>query len=147
MKNIDRSALEQICERLAVMAYEVFMGQMAYGLKSISYWYQRKGSGQIDFEAAFVAFEDDEGFGPVAVQLTATPINGTVGKWNIEQGRVGYWSEHFNRQRPWRIRFDEGPIMVLTSSTSNHVMVGNGFDRTVELKSDFASDTSDRLVG
>jgi len=40
-KNSDRSVLEQACERLATMAYEVLTGKMAYGLKSVEYSYGR----------------------------------------------------------------------------------------------------------
>jgi len=133
--NKDRSApaLHQVCERLATMAYEVFTGKMAVGLKSIEYKYStgRKHHTHVQFEAIFTPFENpDEEL--VVVQFTAIPAYGETGKWCMEDGRVCYphhWTP--TGERMWRIGFAEGPIMVIQHSVSATVFAGSDYDRSM----------------
>ena len=115
-KNSDRSVLEQACERLAAMAYEVFTGKMAYGLKSIEYSYGRgKCAGHVAFEAIFTSFDDKDNL--VIVQFNAVPYHDSDSRWSMEDGRVGY-KHHYTEHRMCHIGFAEGPMMVISSSHS-----------------------------
>lgn len=131
-KNRSAPALHQICERLATMAYEVFTGKMAVGLKSIEYSYStgRKHHTHVQFEAIFTPFENpDEDL--VVVQFTAIPAYAETGKWCMEDGRVCHrhgWTP--TGERMWRIGFADGPIMVIEHSVNALVFAGSDFNRS-----------------
>ena len=129
-KNSDRSVLEQACERLATMAYEVPTGKMAYGLKSDEYSYGRgKYASHVAFEAIFTPFNDkDENL--VIVQFNAVPSHDSESKWCMEDGRVGY-KHHYTEHRMCHIGFAEGPMIVISSSHSAIVFAGDGCSRSV----------------
>lgn len=130
IKNADRSVLEQACERLANMAYEVLTGKMAYGLKSVKYSYGRgKYASHVAFEAIFSPFADEDK-DMVVVQFNAVPHHDKDSRWCMEDGRVGY-KHHYAEHRMCRIGFTEGPMMVISSSHSAIVFAGDGCSRSV----------------
>lgn len=96
-KNRDIGNLEQVCERYAVMAYEVFRRELAMGFKPITYSYtddETGGNNVGRFSATFIPREET-GFTPHArfghrntrVTFRVIAEEGT-GAWILTDGKV-----------------------------------------------------------
>ena len=120
--NKDLSGLEQLCERIAVMAYEVFTGEMAYRLKSIDYKYVQQRHGHIKFTARFDPTEES-GRHFVMVQFVAIPTQSLGHRWSIEQMEIGYEHQY---HRMCRVGFAAGPTVIINSTNGATVFSGDG---------------------
>lgn len=129
MKN-DRyaSTLEQLCERMAVMAYEVFTRKIAYGLESVKYSYISVCPGNCDFTAIFTPFikkEEDTVVVHFSVLLTDVE-NG----WSIGDGSIGY-RRNVAEETMHFICFNEEGKMVIVSPADKVAFIGTECNREV----------------
>lgn len=112
----DRSlaVLEQVCERYAIMAYEVFHGELAYGFKFIKYSYRDGESQGVGiFTAHFQSFPGDLHIDrTTTVTFSVRPDTGWC--WTLVGGVIGSDCG------------ESGSVEFLTETEQPHVVIKMG---------------------
>ncbi len=130
------SVLEQACERYATMAYEVFTGELAYGLKSVKYSYAREAENRISFVAVFTPFDEPIGLPPQSVVIVHLIVNAVSGQnsWRLNSAIVGEVEDETSKvgllKVAWTIRFNRQNKTLVIRHPDNIAYAGNGPNRS-----------------